>query len=125
MLTCTLTAPEGGALLGANGEHVRELVCTKVGKAKRTVAARLDAYKKQILGGVPILEGSPNLRVVVYGAAAAMLTEREVQAVARKAAPRAQTLLDDQGVGYVGGETYVGLDVVDAVYTFAQERTHG
>jgi hypothetical protein len=120
VLTLTLSAPEGGALVGSDGQHVQELVCTKVGEAKRTIAARIAAYKKQVLGGVPVVSGSPTLRSAIYGDGEAMLLESEVQQAARAAAPRAAKVLDDQGLAFVGDETYVGLDVVDAVRLFAQ-----
>lgn len=119
VLTVTLTAPQSGALVGGDGEHVQELVCTKVGEAKRTIAARIAAYKKQVLGGVPVATGSPTLRAAIYGDGEAMLLEGEVQKAALAAAPRAKKVVDGQELG-VGDETYVGLDVVDAIRVFAQ-----
>jgi len=121
VLTLTLSAPRGGALVAADGQHVPKLVCTKVGEAKRTIAARIAAYKKQVLGGVPVATGSPTLRAAIYGDGEAMLLESQVQKVAIAAAPRATKALDGQGLSFVGDETYVGLEVVDAVRTFAQE----
>ena len=104
MLTCTLSAPDGVALVSADGDHARELVCTKVGEAKRTIAARIAAYKTEVLGGVPIMEGTQTLRVAIYGSGEAMLLEKEVQKVARGAAPRATKIIDGQGLDKVGGE---------------------
>jgi hypothetical protein len=120
VLTLTLSAPEGGALVAADGECVQELLCTKVGKAKRTIAARIDAYRSQVLGGVPVATGSPTLRAAIYGDGEAMLLEREVQKAARAAAPRARKVIDGQDLAYVGSETYLGVEVVNAVRTFAQ-----
>jgi hypothetical protein len=119
VLTLTLSAPQGGALVAADGQHVPELVCTKVGEAKRTIAARIAAYKKQVLGGVPVATGSPMLRAAIYGDGEAMLLESEVQKVARAAAPRAAKVIDGQQLAYVGDETYVGVEVVDAVRMLA------
>jgi hypothetical protein len=56
VLTCTLLAPDRGALVAATGELVQKLPCTKVGQAKRTVAARIDAYKSEPLGGLEIAD---------------------------------------------------------------------
>ena len=120
VLTLTLSAPQGVALVGGDGQHVQELVCTKVGEAKRTIAARIAAYKKQVLGGVPVATASLTLRAAIYGDGEAMLLESEVQKVARAAAPRAAKVVDGQGLAYIGDETYVGLDVVDAVRLFAR-----
>jgi hypothetical protein len=119
VLTCTLLAPEGGALVAADGELVPELACTKVGEAKRTVAARLDIYKRQKLGGVVIGEGSLHLRALIYGEAPTMLRESEIQKVALSVAPRAEKVIDGLSVGYVGDETYVGVEAVEAVSSFA------
>lgn len=121
VLTLTLVAPEGGELVAADGERVQELLCTKVGKAKRTIAARIVYYKTQVLGGVPVETGSPTLRAVIYGDGEAMLLEKEVQKAARAAAPRATKVIDGQGPADVSPEAYIGVEVVDAVRTFAQQ----
>jgi hypothetical protein len=121
VLTLTLSAPPGGALVAGDGQHVQELVCTKVGEAKRTIAARIDAYKKQVLGGVPVATGSPTLRAAIYGDGEAMLVESEVQKAALAAAPRAAKVLEGQRLAHVGDETYVGVEVVDALRTLAQQ----
>jgi len=122
VLTCTLLAPDGGALVSADGELVPELVCTKVGEAKRTVAARLEIYTRQKLGGVVIADGSLALKVLIYGEAPTMLLERDVQAVARSVAPRAEKVSDGKSVGYVGDETYAGIEAVQAIASFARSR---
>ena len=119
VLGVKLTAPGGGALVDGDGQHVQELVCTKVGEAKRTIAARIAAYRKQVLGGVPVATGSPTLRAAIFGVSEAMVLESEVQKVARDAAPYARKVVDGQESG-VGDETYVGLAVVDAIRTFAR-----
>jgi hypothetical protein len=120
VLSLTLSAPQGGALVAGDGQHVSELVCSKVGEAKRTIAARIAAYKQQVLGGVPVVPGSPMLRAAIYGDGEAMLLESEVQKAARAAAPRAAKVIDGQRFAYVGDETYVGLEVIDAVRMLAQ-----
>jgi hypothetical protein len=122
VLTCTLRAPEGAALLDG-GARVKELVCTKVGRAKRTVAARLPRYKTDVLGGVPVIDGSPSLRVLVYGEGPTMLMEHQMQQFARARGVRAQ-VVDETGQRRVGSETYVGSGLVDALCSFARERQH-
>jgi hypothetical protein len=122
VLTLTLSAPDGGALVGADGQPVQGLVCTKVGEAKRTIAARIAAYKRQALGGVPVAPESPTLRAAIYGDGDAMLLESEVQKAARGTAPRAAKTVDGQRFAYVGDETYVGLEVVDVVCALARAR---
>lgn len=122
VLTCRLRAPDQGALLDDAARPVQELVCTKVGRAKRTVAARLPRFKTDVLGGVSVVDGSPTLRVLVYGDGPAMLLERELQQVARSHGTRAQ-VVDETGVQRrVGSETYVGVGMIDALCAFAQER---
>jgi hypothetical protein len=121
VLTLTLVAPEGGELVAADGGRVQELLCTKVGKAKRTIAARIVYYKTQVLGGVPVATGSPTLRAAIYGDGEAMLLEKELQKAARAAAPRAARVIDRQRPVDVSPEVYVGVEVVDAVRRFAQE----
>jgi hypothetical protein len=120
VLTLTLSAPDGGALVAADGQRVQELVCTKVGQAKRTIAARIAAYKKQVLGGVPVATGSPTLRAAIYGDGDAMLLESEVQKASRAAAPRAAKAIAGQPLAYVGDETYVGLEALDAIRALAR-----
>jgi hypothetical protein len=125
VLTCTLCAPDRGALVADDGNFVQELFCTKVGQAKRTVAARFPAYKREVLGGVSILEGSQTLRVMIYGDGSAMLLERKIQQFAKKIGSRAEVV--EQGrVRYVGDETYVGVEMIDAICDFARlrERTN-
>src|SRR5205823_5045138 len=50
-LTLTLVAPAGENLVAADGRLVRTLERTKVGKAKRTIAARIERYLWDVLGG--------------------------------------------------------------------------
>jgi hypothetical protein len=121
VLACTLRAPERGALVDETGKFVQELRCTKVGQAKRTVAARLPAYKTEVLGGVEIVERSQNLRVVIYGDGSAMLLEREIQEVAKRIGSRAQVVEEDRA-RYVGNETYVGVEMIGAICAFARKR---
>jgi hypothetical protein len=122
VLTCTLRAPEHGVLLDAAGEPVEELLCTKVGQAKRAVAARIERYKSDVLGRVSILAGSPTLRIVIYGDGAAMLLEHEVQHVAKNHGLHAE-VVEQSGVRRrVGDETYVGVGMIDAICAFARDR---
>jgi hypothetical protein len=121
VLTCTLCAPDRGALLDHDANLVQELVCTKVGQAKRTVAARFPAYKTQVLGGVRISEGSQSLRVMIYGDGSAMPLEREIQQFARNVGSRAE-VAENGAVRYVGDETYVGVEMADAICAFARQR---
>jgi hypothetical protein len=58
VLTCTLRASDRSALLDDAARPVPELACTKVGRAKRTVAARLPAFKTDVLGGVSVVDGA-------------------------------------------------------------------
>lgn len=122
VLTCTLRAPDRGILLDDAARPVQELLCTKVGQARHTVAGRLPRYKTDVLGGVRVVDGSPTLHVLVYGNSPVMLLEREIQEVARSHGSRAQ-VVDETGVRRpVGSETYVGVGMVDALCTFARER---
>lgn len=120
-LTCTLRAPDQGALVSDSGELVQELLCTKVGQAKHTVAARITTYKTQVLGGVPIAVRSPTLRVVIYGDSSVMLLEGEIQAFARSIGSRAEVVQEGH-MRYVGDETYVGVEMIDAICAFARQR---
>lgn len=122
VLTCTLRAPHGGSLLDDAARRVQELDCTKVGRAKRTVAARLPEYKRRVLGGMQIVDGSPTLHVLVYGDGPTMVFEHDLQKVARSRGARAH-VVDETGVQRrVGSETYVGVGMVDSLCTFARER---
>jgi hypothetical protein len=121
VLALRLRAPDRGALVAENGQLVQELLCTKVGQAKRTLAARIAAYKSQLLGGVRISAGSQSLRVVIYGDSSAMLLEREIQQVARSRGSRAQ-VVNEGDVGNVGDETYAGVEIIDAICAFAREH---
>jgi hypothetical protein len=96
----------------------------KVGQAKHTVAARLPRYKTEVLGGVRVVDGSPTLRILVYGTGPAILWEREIQQVARRHASRAQ-VIDETGVRRrVGSETYVGVGMIDALCTLLGNAEH-
>jgi hypothetical protein len=123
VLTCTLLAPDRGALVAATGELVQKLPCTKVGQAKRTVAARIDAYKSEPLGGLEIAEGSPTLRIVIYGDGSAMLVERDLHKFARSIGSRVEVVEEDgRRHFHRSDETYVGVEMIDALCAFAQER---
>lgn len=120
VLTCTLLAPEGGFLVGEDERRKEKLLCTKVGQAKRTVAARIERYTRDRLGGLWPQADSHKLRVVIYGDASTMLLERQVQAVARNNGSQAKAIEQDGALRPVGGETYVGVAMVDAICAFAQ-----
>jgi hypothetical protein len=122
VLSLTLRAPEGGSLVDDVGNPVSQLVCTKVGQAKRTLAARFHAYTKQVLGGVPIVEGSQDLRVVIYGEGSTMPLERDIKAVARDIGTRAQKVIGEREPRPVGTETYVGVEIIDLICSFAWQR---
>ena len=122
VMTCTLRAPDRGALVAPGDHVVQELLCTKVGQARRSVAARIALYRTQVLGGVRIAKGSQNLRVVIYGDGCTMLLEREVKEVAGNIGLRAQ-VVDEAGVRrYVGSEAYVGVEMIDAICSLARQR---
>jgi hypothetical protein len=121
VMTCTLRAADKQTLVADAANPVRELRCTKVGQAKRTVAARIEAYKRELLGGVGIAEGSQSLRVVIYGDGAAMLLEHEIQDFARGIGSRAE-VVEEPGARYVGDETYVGVNMIGAICAFARQH---
>jgi len=122
VVTCTLRAPDGWTLVDDAAKPVQELFCTKVGQARHSVAARIERYKTERLGGVSIAEGSPALRVVIYGDGSTMLLERQIQEVARNNGSRAE-VTERAGVRRrVGSETYVGVGMIDAICAFARER---
>ena len=123
VLTCTLQAPQEAALVDQNGSLVQELRCTKVGKAKRTVAARLNRYMHDPLGGVRIVARSHSLRLLVWGHGSSMILEREIQRVARQAGSRAMVVAEDGPPRRVGSETFAGLVPVETLSTFARGRT--
>ena len=122
VLTCTLQAPPEAALVDDNGSLVQELRCTKVGKAKRTVAARLNRYMHDPLAGVPIVAGSHDLRLLVWGRGPSMILEREIQRVARQAGSSAMVVAESGPPRRVGPETFVGLVPIETLSTFARER---
>ena len=122
VLTCTLRAPERGTLLDDHGQPIPELLCTKVGRAKRTLAARIDAYM-DLLGEsaswrprrpcaswstetVPPCRRSPRF------SGSQRTTGRTPRSSTRAA----------RGDESEGGETYVGPRVIDAVTAFARHR---
>jgi hypothetical protein len=122
VLTFTLCAPEGGALISHGGRLVSRLLCTKVGKAEHSVAARILRYRTEKLNRVSILKGSQALRVVIYGDGSAMLLEREVQQLARDNGSHAE-VIEQAGVRRkVSPEAYVGAGMIDAICAFARER---
>jgi hypothetical protein len=123
VVTCVLCASEGTSLAGEGHDFVKELPCTKVGQARHSIAARIERYKTEPLGGVTIVDSSPALRLVVYGDGPTMLLEREVQQVAQRAGSRAELVAEVDGRRQpVGRETYVGVGVCEAVSAFARER---
>ena len=50
-----------------------------------------------------------------------MLLEPEIQEAARDIGSRAQ-VVEEAGVRYVGDETYVGVEMIDALCAFARQR---
>jgi hypothetical protein len=101
---------------------VSRLLCTKVGKAKHSVAARILRYRTEELNRVSILKRSQALRVTIYGDGSAMLLERHVQEFARANGSRAE-VIEPTGVRRdVSPEAYVGAAMVDAICAFARER---
>jgi hypothetical protein len=125
-LTCSLRPRgEGGALLDNDGTHVQELLCTKVGSAKNTIADRLMLYRKkgEPLGGADVVPGSQVLRMVVYGRGPAMIVERQLQHLARGHATRAQRVDAAGKVDDVGSETFIGSEVLATLQRFAREHT--
>jgi hypothetical protein len=50
--------------------------------------------------------------------------ELEIQEVARSVGKRALKVGDWQGMRPVGSETYVGVDMIDAICAFARTRQH-
>jgi hypothetical protein len=123
VLTCTLQAPNEAALVDESGSLVQQLRCTKVGKAKRTVAARLHRYMHDPLAGVPIVARSHSLRLLVWGHGSSMILEREIQSVARQAGSRAMVVAEGGPPRRVGPETFVGLGPIATLSTFARGRT--
>ena len=115
VVTFTLCAPEGGALVGRGGRHVPRLLCTKVGKAKHSVAARILRYRTEKLNRVCILKRSQVLRVAIYGDGSAMLLERDVHELARANGSRAEVI---EPIGerrdVVSPEAYAGAAMADA-----------
>lgn len=122
VLTCRLYAPDRGTLVADSANPVQELLCTKVGQARHTVAARIAAYKTQVLGGVSIAEGSQDLRVVIYGDGSTMLSEREIKEVAKNIGSRAEVVEEAGLRRRVGAETYVGVEIIDAICALARQR---
>jgi hypothetical protein len=108
------------ALIDEAGRRVRELACTKVGRAKHTVASRLPPYRRDVLGGVPIVDGSQTLRVVVYGSGPTMLLERDMQRVARCSGSRAEVVDEAGARRRVGSETYSGTGMVEELCSLAR-----
>lgn len=120
VLTCTLLAPDGGSVVDEDGRRREKLLCTKVGRAKRTVAPRIERYTWDRLGGLWPEPGGHTLRVVIYGDGSTMLLERQVQAVARDRGSRARAIDRDGALRRVGSETYAGVGLADAICAFAQ-----
>jgi hypothetical protein len=122
VLNCTLQAPHDAVLQDENRSLVQELRCTKVGKAKSTVAARLHRYMRDPLGGVRIVPRSHSLRLLVWGHGSSMILEREIQHVAQQAGPRAMVVEAGAEPWRVGSETFAGLVQVETLATFARGR---
>jgi hypothetical protein len=120
VLTCTLLAPDDGFVVDESGRRKKKLLCTKVGRAKRTVAARIERYTWDRLGGLWPDAGSQTLRVVIYGDASSMLLERQVQKVAKNNGSRATAIERDGALRTVGSETYAGVAMVDPICAFAR-----
>jgi hypothetical protein len=127
VVTLTLSAPDGGALVGEAGEPMEVLPCIKVGKAMHSVAARISRYITQPLNRVPIARRSQSLRVVIYGDGLAMLSEGDIKEVARASGGSHPKVIDARGrePRRVSPEAYVGTRVVNAIGTFAREQRDG
>ena len=54
-------------------------IATKLGQAKRTLAARLPRYLVDPLHHVPIVKGSQKLRGVIFGEGDTMPSERDIK----------------------------------------------
>jgi hypothetical protein len=121
-LTCTLVAPPHRALIAESGEHVQEIACVKVGKAKRCVVARLPRYNVDPINGVWIAKGSASLRVLIHGNGANMLAERVIKDVA-KACGSVPKVIEETGLErVVSPEVFVGARVIDAICGDARAR---
>lgn len=125
VVTLTLRAPDGACLFDGTDRPVNELRCTKLGQAEKTLAARITRYKTEPLNRVPIVAGSQELRVAIYGST--MLSEDDIKTVATESGGVPVKWIDKDGRRFtVSGtrkETYVGVELVDAICAFA--RQHG
>jgi hypothetical protein len=76
-----------------------------------------------IINRVSIAEDSLALRVVIYGAGPAMMREPVLLKEAARLSARLE-LVDEQKVArrWVGRESFVGVEMVAALATFARER---
>jgi hypothetical protein len=137
-ITLTLRAPEGTSLVAQGSKAVengrlvegaklvKELRCTKIGETSFSVARRMETYAdpNEPLGGVTVLAGSQNLRIVIYGEGALMPSQREMKEEAvRHGAARAWWVDEFGGVRPVGSETYVGVKIIRPLCAFVAERT--
>jgi hypothetical protein len=122
VLACKLHAPDGGALVSRNGRLVQQLLITKVGEAKRTVAGRIEAYLAQPLGGLSIVKGSQNLRAVIYGHGPATMREGEIQERAACLGSRVEVYTKGARRYMDSDETHVGAEIIDDLCAFARQR---
>lgn len=137
VLTVRLRAPNGGYLIAGGGKMVqddelvegaalvRELRCTKVGETSFSIAARMTEYlrKDAKIDKVPIVPGTQNLRVVIYGdRPPAMLMQRDVLKVASSYGGQAWWVDEAGKLRTVGDETYVGVKIVNHICAFAREH---
>lgn len=125
VLSLTLRAPDGGSLIDGTGRPVKELRCTKLGEAKWTLAARFAAYKTDPLDKVPIVACSQELRVAIYGEGSTMPSEADIKAVAASSGTPVKWIDKDGRRSTVSGsrkESYVGVEIIDAICAFARQR---
>jgi hypothetical protein len=123
VLDCALVT-ESSCVFQADGRRLgRRVTCTKVGEALRSLAGRLTEYdRRRILGQASITPQSLVLRAVIFGYGDLMLSETEVQRVARaNGSPLMR--FDKSGRRLPGSsETYVGGAIVEAICAFARQR---
>ena len=121
-ITCTLLAPPHRALIAESGEHVQELPCIKIGKARRCVAARLKRYNVDPINRVWLARGSQTLRVLVYGDGDKMLDEDAIKKFAKRSGGSYAYVIEETGrQRKVSPEVFVGARVIDAICARARE----
>jgi hypothetical protein len=101
----------------------QEASTTKVGQARRSLAPRLAVYEESEIRGVSITPGSLVLRVVLYGHSSSMVTEGELQNVAKTEGALLERVHNKSGARRpVTSENYAGDAIVEAIGAFARGR---